>query len=200
MADGLILLGYLQKVTSGNGKYNVVKGLHHQRHHHHIRFFINVQVQGQHQHQWVSFQVAGLLHAWQISHQISRYICMAIMRVDSWELPLSANPLCQLLKCHLGPPRPMLSINLYVKGCLDYTVGAFHIYVHTSGAFSPSEWGPDSQCQAIQVHVAHWTWWWHYVLWFDITDLSSLPCHSAEDVGGLALSMLWYSSSKRAWK
>ena len=30
--------------------------------------------------------------------------------------------------------------------------------VHTSGAFSPSEWGPDPQCQAAQ--VAHWTWWW----------------------------------------
>ena len=39
-----------------------------------IGFFINVQVQGQHPHQWAPFQVAGLLHAWQISHQISRYV------------------------------------------------------------------------------------------------------------------------------
>ena len=39
-----------------------------------IRFFINMQVQGQHQHQWAPFQVAGLLQAWQISHQISRYV------------------------------------------------------------------------------------------------------------------------------
>ena len=31
------------------------------------------------------------------------------MRVDSQELPLSAIPLCQLLPCHLGPPRPLLS-------------------------------------------------------------------------------------------
>ena len=46
------------------------------------------------------------------------------MRVDSQELPLSAIPLCQLLPCHLGPPRPTLSINLYVKGCLDCTIGA----------------------------------------------------------------------------
>ena len=37
-----------------------------------IGFLINVQVQGQHPHQWAPFQVAGLLHAWQISHQISR--------------------------------------------------------------------------------------------------------------------------------
>ena len=44
------------------------------------------------------------------------------MRVDSRELPLSAVPLCQLLPCHFGPPRPTLSINLYVKGCLDCTM------------------------------------------------------------------------------
>ena len=56
------------------------------------------------------------------------------MRVDSRELPLSAIPLCQLLPCHLGPPRPMLSINLYVKGCFDCTLGTFP--VHTIGVFS----------------------------------------------------------------
>ena len=51
------------------------------------------------------------------------------MRVDSQELPLSAIPLCQLLPCHFGPPRPTLSINLYVKGCLDCTTGAFHMSI-----------------------------------------------------------------------
>ena len=51
------------------------------------------------------------------------------MRVDGQELPLSAFPLCQLFPCHLGPPRPMLSINLYVKGCLDCTIGAFHMSI-----------------------------------------------------------------------
>ena len=30
----------------------------------------------------------------------------------------SAIPLCQLLPCHLGPPRPMLSINLMSKAVL----------------------------------------------------------------------------------
>ena len=40
-----------------------------------IGFLINVQVQGQHPHQWAPFQIAGLLHAWQISHQVSRYVC-----------------------------------------------------------------------------------------------------------------------------
>ena len=39
-----------------------------------IGFLIKVQVQGQHPHQWAPFQIAGLLHAWQISHQISRYV------------------------------------------------------------------------------------------------------------------------------
>ena len=39
-----------------------------------IGFLINMQVQGQHPHQWAPFQIAGLLHAWQISHQISRYV------------------------------------------------------------------------------------------------------------------------------
>ena len=54
---------------------------------------------------------------------------VSIMRVNSWELPLSAIPLRQLLPSHLGPPRPTLSINLYVKGCLDCTVGAFHMSI-----------------------------------------------------------------------
>ena len=29
---------------------------------------------GQHPHQWAPFQISGLLHVWQISHQISRYV------------------------------------------------------------------------------------------------------------------------------
>ena len=57
---------------------------------------------------------------------------MSIMRVDSRELPLSAIPLCQLLPCHLRPPRPSLSINLYVKGCLDCTIGRSSCPYHRS--------------------------------------------------------------------
>ena len=34
---------------------------HH--HHHHYRIFVNMQVYGQHTHQWAPFAVAGLLHA-----------------------------------------------------------------------------------------------------------------------------------------
>ena len=63
------------------------------------------------------FQIAGLLHTIGRSRTRSH---ISIMRVDSRELPLSAMiPLCQLLPCRLGPPRPTLPFNLYVKGCLD---------------------------------------------------------------------------------
>ena len=89
-----------------------------------IRFLINMPVQGQNPHQWAPFQTAGLLHAWQILHHISRYVHHEGCR----ELPLSAIPLYQLFPCHLGPPRHTLSISLYVKGCLDCTIGAFHVH------------------------------------------------------------------------
>ena len=62
-----------------------------------------------------------------------------IMRVDSWELPLSAIPLCQLLPSHLGSPRPTLSINLYVKGFLHFTVGAFHMSIPAEPSLCQSE-------------------------------------------------------------
>ena len=53
------------------------------------------------------------------------------MRVASQELPPSAIPLCQLLPCHLWPPRPMLFITFRPKAVFC-TIGAFHVY--TSGA------------------------------------------------------------------
>ena len=92
--------------------------------HHHIiiGFLINMQVQGQHPHQW------ALPDSCTHGRSQTRSPGMSIMRVDSRELPLSAIPL-QLLPCHLGPPRPTLSINLYVKGCLDCTIGAFHMSI-----------------------------------------------------------------------
>ena len=110
---------------------------------------------------------------------------MSIMRVDSRELPLSAVPLCQLVPCNLGPPRPRLSINLYVKGCLDYHWRVPHVY--TSRAFFPSEWGLDPQCQAPQ--VAHWIWWWQCLVAWHYRSVWPLPCHFAANVGGIALSV-----------
>ena len=61
------------------------------------------------------------------------------MRVDSQELPLSAIPLYQLLPCHFGPPRPTLSINLYVKGCIDCTTGAFHMSIPSKSSLLQNE-------------------------------------------------------------
>ena len=58
-------------------------------------------------------------------------------------------------------------------------------YVHTIGAFSPSEWGPDPQSQAAQ--VAHW--WWQCLAAWHCRSVWSLPCHFAADAGGSALSM-----------
>ena len=94
-----------------------------------IRLLINVQVQGQHPHQWALFQIA-----WQTSHQISWYVYH-----EGRELPLSAIPLCQLLPCHLGPLRLTLSINLYVKGCLNCTIGAFHISISSEFSLLQNE-------------------------------------------------------------
>ena len=66
-------------------------------------------------------------------------------------------------------------------------------HVHTIGVFSPSEWGPDPQCQVAQ--VAHWIWWWQFLAAWHCRSVWSLPCHFAADAGVLALSM----SKSRLW-
>ena len=73
------------------------------------------------------------------------------MRVDSRELPLSAIPLCQLLPCHFGPPRPTLSINLYVKGCLDCTTGAFHMSIPSKSSLLQNSAASDLGLQCLPV-------------------------------------------------
>ena len=122
------------------------------------------------------------------------------MRVDSWELPLSAILLCQLLPCHPGPPRPMLS-NQPVCHRLSWLHHWSVSHVYTSRAFSPSEWGPDPQCQAVQ--VTHWTWWWQCLAFWHCRSVWSLPCHSAAELGALALSMAkspWHGALRSAHK
>ena len=141
-----------------------------------------MQVQGQHPHQRAPFQVAGLLHAWQIWHQLSR---VSIMRVDNWELTLC------------DPSLSAASMSFWAS-----QVHAFHQlvchrlswlhpwivpHVHTSRAFSPSGWGLDPQCQAVQ--VTHWTRWWQCLAAWHCRSVWSLPCHSTADIGSLALSM-----------
>ena len=72
----LIMKHFLQSFLSADSKRAVVSFLVKNAHIIIIiiGFLINVQVQGQHPHQWAPFQIAGLLHAWQISHQSSRYV------------------------------------------------------------------------------------------------------------------------------
>ena len=67
------------------------------------------------------------------------------MRVDGRKLPLSTVPLYQLFPCHLGPPRPTLSINLYVKGCLDCTIGAFHMSIPSESSLISCKLSPQEK-------------------------------------------------------
>ena len=79
-------------------------------------------------------------------------------------------------------------------------------HVHTIRVFSPSEWGPDPQCQAAQ--VAHWTWWWQCLAAWHCRSVWSLPCHFAADevqagAGGSALSIAksrWHGALHSAHK
>ena len=76
-----------------------------------------------------------------------------IMRVDSRELPLSAISLCQLLPCHPRPPRPMLSLNLYVKGCLDCTIGVFHMSIPAEPSLLQNEVMPSRANSSLDLVV-----------------------------------------------
>ena len=107
------------------------------------------------------------------------------MRVDSRELPLSAIPLCQLLPSSLASQAH--AFHQPVGQRLSWLHHWRVPHVHTSGAFFPSEWGPDPQCQAVQ--VAHWIWWWQCLAAWHCRAVLSLPCHFAADVRGLALLM-----------
>ena len=170
-------------------------------------FWLTCRYRGNiHFSEWAPFQIAGLLHAWQISHQISRYVYH-----EGWYqwllLPLSAIPLCTLC----DPSLSAASMSSWAS-----QTHAFHQsvcwrlswlhhwnvpHVHTSGAFSPSEWGPDPQCQAVQ--VVHWTWWWQCLAAWHCRSVWSVPCHFAADVGGLALSMAkshWHGALRSTHK
>ena len=112
---------------------------------------------------------------------------MSIMRVDSWELPLSAIPLSSASMSSWASQAH--AFHQPVCQRLSWLHHWSITHVHTSGAFSPSEWGPDHQCQATHVHVAHWIWWWQFLAAWYCRFILSLPCHFTADVGGLALSM-----------
>ena len=69
-------------------------------------------------------------------------------------------------------------------------------HVHTIEVFSPSEWGPDPQCQAAQVD--HWTWWWQCLVAWHCRSVWSLPCHFTADAGGSAFMIKYPCNVKAA--
>ena len=149
-----------------------------------------MQVQGQHPHQWAPFQIAGLLHAWQISHQISRYVYH-----EGWQPRAStlSNPSLSASQAH--------AFHQPVCQRLSWLHHWSVPHVHTIEVFSPSEWGPDPRCQAAQVD--HWTWWWQCLAAWHCRSVWSLPCHFAADAGGSALSMAksrWHGALHSAHK
>ena len=106
------------------------------------------------------------------SHIISPGV--SIMRLIAESIH-SVIPLFHLFPCHLEPPRPTISINLYIIGWLYCTVGAFHMFIPAEPLL-PSIWGPVPQCQAVQ--VADLTWWWQCLAAWHCRSVWSLPCHS----------------------
>ena len=97
---------------------------------------------------------------------------ISIMRIDSWELPLSAIPLCQLLLSSWASqakafPQPVCERLSWLH---HWSVP----HVHNSGVFSPTEWCPAPQCQAAQ--VVHWTWWWQCLAAWHCRSVWSSSC------------------------
>ena len=110
---------------------------------------------------------------------------VSIMRVDSRELPFSAIPV-SCFHVILGLPGLRFpSTCMSQADSVDCTFGVFHVSIPVE--LSPTGWGPDPECQAVQ--VAHWTWWWQCLAAWHCRSGWLLPYHSPTDVGGLALSM-----------
>ena len=127
--------------TVGSYWFIIPNNYHHHHHHHHRIFYQHAgtgatctSVPPPHPHplfQVLACCMHGRFH--------TRSPGVSVMRVDNRELPLSAISLFQLLPCPLEPPRPMLSINLYITGYLDCTVGAFHESIPAEHFFSGSK-------------------------------------------------------------
>ena len=73
------------------------QGVGPDQHHIIMGFLINVQVQGQHPHQWTPLPDSWLAAS---MADLTPDLQVRLSWVDSRELPVSAIPLCQLLPCH----------------------------------------------------------------------------------------------------
>ena len=78
-----------------------------------------MQILGKHPHQWAPFQVAGLLHAWQTSHQISWYVYHEGLTAESFHSLQSLSVRC--FHVIFGLPGP----HFPSKAVLDCTIAAF---------------------------------------------------------------------------
>ena len=107
------------------------------------------------------------------------------MRVDSPELPLSVIPLSSASMSSWASQAD--TFHQPVCQRLSWLHHWSIPHFHTSGAFSPSEWGSVTQWKHAQ--VAHWFWWWQCLAAWYCRSVWSLPCQFAADIGGLALSM-----------
>ena len=125
-------------------------------------------------------------------------VIMSIMSVDGRELPLSAIPLCQLFPCHLGLPRPTLSINLYVKGCLaplEHSTCPNHRSLLSFRMRSRSSM-PSRTSSSLDLVVT-------MSCGLTLQICLIIACCFAADAGGLALSMAkfrWHGALRSAHK
>ena len=102
-----------------------------------IGFLINVQVQGQDPHQWAPFQIAGLLHTWQISHQISRYVyhrsCSLTLQIC---LIIALSFRCRRWRFGFVNGQVWLAWSIALFPC----VGLFHVFIPPPGFTMPTVW------------------------------------------------------------
>ena len=108
-----------------------------------------MQVQGPYPQQWAPFKATGLLHAWQISHQISRCLYH-----EGWWL--RASTLCYpSLSAASKSPWASQAHAFHQPVCQRLSWP--HCWrvpsVLTSGDFFLSVWGPGLQCHAVQAGV-----------------------------------------------
>ena len=161
-----------------------------------IGFLINVQVQGQHPHQWAPFQIAGLLHAWQISHQISRYVCH-----EGW-WP-GASTLCNASLSAVSMSSWASKAHAFHQSVCQKLSWLHHWSVPHVQTISLLSFRMRSRSSMQAIQVAHWTWWWQCLAVWHCRSVWSLPCYFAADAGGLALSMAksrWHGALRSTHK
>ena len=109
-----------------------------------IGFLINVQLQGQHPHQWAPFQIAGLLPRMaDLTPDLQVRLSWGLI-ADSFHSLQSLSVSC--FHVILGLPGPRFPSTCMSKAVLTAPLERSTCPYHRS-LLSRSEWGPDPQCQ-----------------------------------------------------